>query len=638
MKTLDRWTICVATLLPAPAVWAAEVPAGFTLGNFIPADCWLYIHGAHNPESEFIYRNWARVFDTACRSGVGEELKKLITSDVPEAERAEVEQTWQQLSDLSAKVHWSDLCSAELAMGIRFPAGAPGCELMVLTRGTPASADANIQGLNEILEALAGLSPEHMKVVEEDVFGTQVRRLQLVGAPMALDVFRKRDVIGFTLGIGETKRPITREVLALMSEPADTDEPRPKPIVRDARYVDALKELGKPEDSITYLDLRRMFAGMRDLMKSVTPPSPPKDAAPDDPAVAAAAEAAAFTKFMTALFDELDLFESVAMVETTEGMQSRYDSVCQLQPGAAQKPLYTVFAADRKLNEFDRFLPADATGFAVSSCIDPEAAYDAVIDFFKRNLPDGAAKVDRWNAGLATHGFDPHRDVFAWLSGEYISVTLPPAFKTAFGAGEWVLLARVKDAELALAKVNTGAEKLAEFLKTNMNQLVTISDAPEVNAERFRVISHPMMAMVGLRGVYYGVKREWLIVGTSPTSINKCLDTGAGKLPTIASNPRFQKEGVIPSGPVVSASFTDLTNMAEELGGAFLGLGMLGALIPDQPDAKGAKALINTLGRLAPAVAEIDFFSSQASATTFDGKAWRSTTVYTYRPSPKKTD
>ena len=162
-------------------------------------------------------------------------------------------------------------------------------------------------------------------------------------------------------------------------------------------------------------------------------------------------------------------------------------------------------------------------------------------------------------------------------------------------------------------------------------------------AEGFRQVTHPMMMMM-LKPVI-GVKDEWLIVGTSAEAINKCLAVAGGDAPSIMENKRFREDGLIPKGPVRSASFTDTTNFGQELGAALGVIGMVGGMatasMPDQPeDARQAKriaqTMLSTMMKLSPVLQKLDFYSSESAVTTVDGLVMRQERVVTYKgpPSP----
>ena len=54
LERYRRWTlVSLVGFMPALAL-AGPATQPFTLGKYIPDDCWMLIHGVHNPERDFI--------------------------------------------------------------------------------------------------------------------------------------------------------------------------------------------------------------------------------------------------------------------------------------------------------------------------------------------------------------------------------------------------------------------------------------------------------------------------------------------------------------------------------------------------------------------------------------------------------
>lgn len=222
-----------------------------------------------------------------------------------------------------------------------------------------------------------------------------------------------------------------------------------------------------------------------------------------------------------------------------------------------------------------------------------------------------------------------------------IRVTLPPAVVTPMGGADWVWMIRVKNGPLASQKINKAINYAIGRLQ-GQGQMLMILPTTVEGAEGFRQITHPLLAMF-LRPVI-GVKDEWLMIGSSAAAITKCLEVGSGKAPTIAKNARFRKEGLVPAGPVLSASFTDTSQLGEKLGGwmGMIGMagGMMSGMMPgSDKDKQALQKLMTIVMKLGPVLQKIDFYSSESSWTTYDGEATvRSEKVITYKsPSPDKT-
>ena len=138
------------------------------------------------------------------------------------------------------------------------------------------------------------------------------------------------------------------------------------------------------------------------------------------------------------------------------------------------------------------------------------------------------------------------------------------------------------------------------------------------------------------------------IVGSSAATINKCQAVASGKAPSIMKNKRFKAEGLIPRGPVQSASFKDTSNMGNEMAQIFTMVGGMGQLfvanLPDSPDDPAGhkktliKTILSTMMKLGPIMQKIDFYSSDASVTTVHGTLIRAERVVTYKgPEPDTT-
>ena len=208
---------------------------------------------------------------------------------------------------------------------------------------------------------------------------------------------------------------------------------------------------------------------------------------------------------------------------------------------------------------------------------------------------------------------------------------------TAMGGSDAVLMIRVKNTELARTKLNS----FVDMVKARMQgegQMLTIAPA-KVDAEGFREIMHPSLAMF-MKPVI-GVHGDWMMVGTSSTALQKCLDVSAGKAPSITKNARYSEEGLIPKGPVRSASFEDTSKTGQELASALGMVGMFGPMIvggmPEKTaEDKQQKQIIESglriLVKLAPVLQKIDFYSSASSVGTYDGKlTLRTDAVVTYK-------
>jgi len=621
-------TFVVCSLAPSLAL-AGPLPDRFTLGRYIPGDVWFYVHSVHNPERAWLDAEWAEVWRALKESGIDRDIMFLVASALSGEDRVQAEATLQNWTALLEKVRWGDMCAREFAFAERLAKGSVGPEYIALMRGRPDTAKSNMAGLVSIFTEFASLS-EEILLTERESGGVHMwsigpRKPKTPELVPGLHLFHKRDIIVIGLTFG--RQPF-KEVIRLMT--GKTDDPA---VVATPRFTKALAEVKTPEDTVMFFDSKQLFQDIDQLMLFTVGGSEPGCCDEDDSKRAG---------LIRSILDLCNLWEYSIVSMETEGRRELTHAVARIQEGKQKCALACALFQRRPFERFDEFIPADAIGFNLNGLFDLEHVYKLVIDFVERDVPDGAEYVGELNDLLASIGFDPQRDLFSWWSGEMISVTLPPAAVTPMSNSDWVLMFRVKDGELASQKVNAGIDFINGKLQA-AGQPLMISPVP-VKAEGFRQVTHPFI-MVFIRPVI-GVKDEWLIIGSSPAAINKCLDVAAGKAPSILQNERFMKEGLIPKSPVSAVSFKDMSRMGEEMsevvGMLGMGMGMASASLPDTHKTQEIKMVLQKLSpivmKLGPVLQKIDFYSSQSSVTTFDGPLiMRTEKVVTYKPpSPKE--
>lgn len=603
---------------------AGPLPEAFTLGRCIPADSWLYVHSVTNPERAWLDARWSEIFAELKKTGVDQDFIKLFMSMLGDSERATAHATMDKVLALLQGVQWCDLVDKEFVFAERPSGSMLGFDYILVVQGKAGSAEANIAGLVAIFKeatSLTGAVLNQSKVNDTDVWEVTHEVLTKIGLSIAL--FRHNDTIGLLTG-----RKTLEEVVGML-----TGKSQSKSIVASPRFQEAMTLVQPPADSIAFFDTKMFSSSLRKMFENIAK----KAASEKHEANAAGGKEPEGLQMITKLLDRADVFDfSITSVAMKGQQEMRWDAT-RLQSGKENSPLAKAMLNRKPFEKFDQFIPADATGFSLTGMIDLEIVYDMILDFIAKEIPDGPAALAQWNGMLAGIGFDPKADLFAWWSGEMASIEMPPAVVTPMGGGDGVFMIRVKNTELARTKLNA----FVDMVKTRMQaegQMLMISPA-KVDAEGFREIVHPSLAMF-MKPVI-GVSGDWMMIGSSSTALQKCLDVSAGKAPSVMKNARYSEEGLIPKGPVRSATFADTSKTGQELAS---GLGMLGMFGPmlvggmpektaEEKQAKqGIESGLRILVKLAPVLQKIDFYSSASSMGTYDGKLTLKTdTVTTYK-------
>ncbi|MFH1747542.1 MAG: tetratricopeptide repeat protein [Planctomycetota bacterium] len=339
-------------------------------------------------------------------------------------------------------------------------------------------------------------------------------------------------------------------------------------------------------------------------------------------------------KIAEQLYNAVGVLDYTAAVERTDQYSVHLDSIAMLVPDARSRPIYPVFNNPHQLESFERYLPQETMSFSISSGPDLQALYNFAEDTLKNSGPAGEELLGKWSALQAEWGFDIRQDVLGWIDSEYINVTL------ADGRGS-VLLIKVTDEQKARENVSAALDfalqKLSELVSENpMLAMMTLSRSP-ASHQQLEGFESLTFALMPQQPAIWGVKDEFLIVGSSADAVLLCLKTARGEHPNVRQNGRIMTEAILPEGPFVSMSFTDQRNLGEEIA---MGLGMVSMMggmmtmaIPD-PDARMVISKITGMvAKLSPVMRKIDFYKSTASTTTFDGQTWY-TKMVTHYVSP----
>jgi len=615
----------------------------------------------HNPEREWINQQWEGVINAFKASGIDKDLMKLAMSVLDPDSRGKVQSQLDKATELINGVHWCDLMEQEVVFTEHFSADQSGFsfEYLLMVRGKEGSGESNSRGLAAIVKEVASMIGR--TVNESNSGGVETWSLALLpesvhGFPFSIELFRKGDIIG----ISTTKRQLA-EVTALMSGQSSK-----KSIVDNPRFQKALAEIEAPADSVSFFDLKSLASDVRAMLPhianekaegrggkaggkgrhpgadrgdserivraSLKTDPPAKEGASSEPE-----DSKAILTLLNKAIDTLDISEYSMVTVETKGRRELRHSIWKLQEGKQNSPFASVILNRKPFQRFDEFVPVDATGFSENASFDLEGLYKLVFMFIQKDVPGGEKIAKDILDGIAEVGFDPQKDLFDWWSGETIGIELPASVPSPMNSGDKVVMIRVKNPELAKTKVFGLLDAISAKLKGE-GQMLMVSPA-KVSVEGFREVTHPMLVMM-MKPVI-GVHGDWLMIGTNAAAVDKCLNVAAKKSPSIAENPRFQEEGLIPKGAVRSVSFTDTSKFGQEMGmmagmvGMFGGMAIAG-IHDDDPDAKQGKQIaqsaLGMLAKLGPVLQKINFYSSEASVATYDGKLTLKTeSVVTYK-------
>ncbi|MFO0838181.1 MAG: hypothetical protein U1D55_06605 [Phycisphaerae bacterium] len=615
VRNTFRQVGCLVLMLAAATAWAGEAD-NFSLTRAIPADAFLAVHTRSHDGQAFLKKQFARVWAEVEKQRFDRDLKKIFKAVADENGTAPeaFEANWQKVADLFAGVEWSTLGEREYAFTMKM--GFPTPEYVSLMMPPADKIGDDFKGLTQIIKSIVDLAPEELVLAEDGAGDALVQRLTFKSAPfpLGITVARHKDVI--MVGFGTA---MVEQVLGNLR-----GEKGGELLSASPRFQEAFKKLPAATDSMTFVDIAKLMQQMRGFMTQMAGMIE-KNAGGEE----AGEEMQLLKTLPGKIIDELDMFDYVAAVATTDGMKTTSDDLLVLTENAKSKPLYGAFFAGEPLKDPLKYIPKSAGDVSVNSGIDLLAMYKAVVKFVAANIPEGQAHIDEMNQELETNGLSIEKDILGWLGSGIATFSIPGA--TPMGPGEFAFMLRVRDE----AKAREMIAKLMENVEPLLGkQGGAITDAELEGADGFRSITIPMLAMFGLKAPTVGVKDGWLFLAASPETVKMSLDAAAGKVENFSKNERYLAEGVPLGKDVTSISFNDLTSLSDQLGSILMLVPLMTAGNPEINKNPVASAALRAVGKLGNVVRKLDFFRSTASQSTFDGRLVKTRHITNYREPP----
>ena len=631
-----------ALALPARSQDASSQPQNaFSLIQAVPDDVFLVTASRYNPERDFLHAYWYEVWLAFEESGVIDEVTDLVLSLAEEEVAAELSRVCERFCGLCAEVDWLGMGRGEVVFAERILGpttwGDHGFTVMpdmvMLVRTDAETTEANYGALAAILaaaveeiNAASGMELE-LREVESDAFRSTVFDLvQIPDAPsIALSVGATEDVLVMAFGHG-----IGGEVFGLLTGQEGAS------IADNPRLRAALAALPPAEDGFEFFDVQALAAGLDRVGDGLFDMLDQQLAHHGDESGGQATAPA--RAIVDRLIDSLGVIQYSATTHQTDGHSVYSDSVTALAPDAASNPIYPVVTGGAPVTQFARYIPKETTSYSVNGGFDLGALYTYVEETVLLAGEKGEHVLALWEGFQEEQGFDIHEDVLGWIEGSGVSAEFEVDGKDA-----WILMVRVTDEDTANEKIAWVLQAVPAFVDqvaAEQPMLAmfkpTVTPSDREGLEGFHEIAVGAMLP---RPLAIGVRDAWMIVGSSADAVLVSQATAAGTHPSVRENEALMGRAIVPGEEVGSASFTDHAGTAEEIAGMLRGFSMMGGMIaaniPDPDGQKVVSSLCKMLGRLAPVVEAIDFYSASSAVTTFDGKAWKSSSVTHYVPPPE---
>lgn len=592
-----RKLVCGISLLLLTLAWSATLPAqspSLDLRRAAPADAYIVVYARHNPERDYQRVYYKQICETVRDTKIVENLLKIVTEQASEDDLQQAKAVWNELREAVAPVDWHAILDCQdflYAQSMQFPT-AQHVAMLRLTPEAAASAEQAVQNLLKMVEKYSeGKVPSQTVTEGEATITTMMVPAEV---PFRPTVARLGEVL-----ILASSDQMARQSLSMLQGKGGKSK------FDDPRMKDALSRLPEAEDSIVFYDASLQFRQLRGMGQFI------RKAGGDDPKAQRAAG------LLELLFDELAFLDYEITVEYTEGHRNCSATYGKLLPGAEKKTLYRVFMQGQPFEDWQRWVPADAISYSMSTGANLHPLYERIIEVVNERIPEAQEGLEKFEQIQEAVDVHLDRDLLQAFSGEHVSVTLPAAQPSMLGQDS-VRALRCTKPDRIRELLHRLVERLQQIPAVKAQQL-QLKESEDLDG--FDEVSATLLASFGVRPVI-GFRDGWMIIGNNAQAVKKVLQDRAGEGQTIVESDGFKQFGLSVDGPVQSIGYT---NLAENTRQAAKVIGQVGFLLPTVLAMAGADAdseplqQVQKLLALLPSVAQIvekfDFLEAKLSVT-----------------------
>jgi hypothetical protein len=378
-------------------------------------------------------------------------------------------------------------------------------------------------------------------------------------------------------------------------------------VFADPRFAQAFASLPTPEDALILFDGAAMAAGMGDIGQFI------RREAPHDQGALRAAE------LVDRLIDEVSVFDFELTSESTDGFHQRADAYGQWAEGAQERLLYRVIANAEPLDDWERWIPAQATAFSLNVGADLHALYVGVSDIVRAQFPEVAPAWERWEQWQADVGVHLDRDILQSLGRGFVSLKFPATTAQGQTLSCSVVAVRCNNPERIRELLQRGVAALQQVPALQSQQ---IAWEPCEDLEGFHKLGVAALAFSKMEPVV-GFHDGWMIVASHPVAAQQVLAVRAGTAPAVDRQALADRFGVDIDQPLYVLSYTNVAEMVRSVAtllegagaAAPIAIGLAGAQAkPEQlQPLMEAAALLPSLGKV---IRQFDFYEDALTVTT----------------------
>jgi hypothetical protein len=604
MMTRQMFHATLLLLVSAPCILAADTVQVESLRQAVPRHVYLAVASRHNPERDYQKAYFQEVWDTFRETRLVQRAFAIATSRMSDEDRAGVKSVIDQVRNAATPIDFEavlDCKESVYAQTMQVEPGPmvrpPAAQHLALLRMTPAAAAANAEGVKNLFQLIEKAAKGAISIETDSIGDVDLTVLVLPPqAPYQPTVAAVGDVL-----LLSTSKAFARESLAML-----TGAKKGESKFDDPRLKEALGHLPPPEDNLVFFDgqaLHQQLRGLGQFLRTVSG---------GDPNVGRAA------KLVERIIDELLVFDYEVTSEYTEDHRNCTAAYGKLVSEAEGKLLTKVLSGGQPFDNWQVWVPADAISYSLGRGANLHPIYEWIVDVIPAQFPEAAPAFEQFEQLQSQWDVHVDRDILQALSGEFVSVSLPSQDSMRPGSHESVLALRCHKPDRIRTLLHRLLETLEQHPVVKAQQLKMV---PCEDLDGFEQLSSNVFALLGIQPVI-GFRDGWMVLGSSPSAVERVLDAKAGKAETIAAAESFKQFHLQIDGPVDAVSYQ---NLAEQTRHAARLINQVGQIAPvifglvgaqnDEPWVQQVQDLLGLLPDVAKVVAKFDFYEAKMSVT-----------------------
>jgi hypothetical protein len=297
----------------------------------------------------------------------------------------------------------------------------------------------------------------------------------------------------------------------------------------DPRLQAALAELHKPDDSLVFFDAKQFFQGLHGVGEFI------RAHAKGDP------KAIRVTDILDRVIDETAILDYAITVEYTEPGQNHSVSLMKMADGYQTKLLGRALANDQPIEDWKKWVPADATAYSIHQGMNLHELYDGVIKLVREQVPESQTALEKFSEFQNKIGVNFDNDILQSFTGESACVTVPITLADGSKSEASVTALKCQHPDKIRELLGRAVDALNKFPAAQMQQL----KLEDCKLEGFQQVHAAAFQMFGIQPVF-GFRDGWMFISCYPEGIEKVLAVRAGKAEAVDVAAMFTKFGIDP--------------------------------------------------------------------------------------------